>query len=111
MFKLGYGSYDSAISLLSFSLHFPILFCNLPNTKSTSLEFMKISRYTKRAIWGGVFSLLLILGGTFLLGNLSGHEAKVLIKNSLAGGHQRIVQYDCFGFGNYFSLAVNLFGS
>lgn len=46
---------------------------------------MNLSLYTKRAIWGGVFSLLFILTGSILLGNLSGYEAKVLIKNSLSG--------------------------
>ncbi|SDM19903.1 hypothetical protein [Kriegella aquimaris] len=46
---------------------------------------MKLSRYTKRAIAGGIISMFVILLGTFLLGALSGYEAKVLIKNSLAG--------------------------
>jgi len=46
---------------------------------------MNISRYTKRAIVGGVISLAVILTGSFLLGELSGYEAKVLIKNSLSG--------------------------
>lgn len=40
---------------------------------------------TKRAIVGGIISMLVILLGTLLLGELSGYEAKVLIKNSLAG--------------------------
>jgi MFS family permease len=38
-------------------------------------------------MWGGIFSLLFILFGTFLMGNLSGYEAKVLIKTSLSGIH------------------------
>jgi hypothetical protein len=46
---------------------------------------MAISKYTKRAIFGGLISLVVIGLGTFLLGELSGYEAKVLIKNSLAG--------------------------
>ncbi|WP_209403477.1 hypothetical protein [Pseudozobellia sp. WGM2] len=46
---------------------------------------MSLSNYTKRAILGGVISLLIIGLGTFMLGNLSGYEAKVLIKSSLAG--------------------------
>ncbi|CAH8282138.1 hypothetical protein EV196_110111 [Mariniflexile fucanivorans] len=46
---------------------------------------MKITRYTKRAITGGIISLLIILLGTLLLGELSGYEAKVLIKKSLSG--------------------------
>lgn len=46
---------------------------------------MSISNYTKRAIFGGFISLLIIGLGTFMLGNLSGYEAKVLITSSLAG--------------------------
>ncbi|MEJ1221367.1 hypothetical protein [Sediminicola sp. 1XM1-17] len=46
---------------------------------------MKISMYTKRALLGGGISLLIITAGTFLLGHLSGYEAKVLIKNSIDG--------------------------
>ncbi len=46
---------------------------------------MKLSKYTKRAILGGVISMTIILLGTILLGKLSGYEAKVLIKNSLDG--------------------------
>lgn len=46
---------------------------------------MKLSRYTKRAIHGGLISLLILLLGTYLLGELSGYEAKVLIKQSVSG--------------------------
>lgn len=46
---------------------------------------MQISRFTKRAITGGIISMTVILLGTFLLGRLSGYEAKVLIENSLDG--------------------------
>ncbi|HZJ21081.1 MAG TPA: hypothetical protein VFD35_12120 [Pricia sp.] len=46
---------------------------------------MKISGYTKRAFLGGGISLLVITIGTYLLGHLSGYEAKVLIKNSVDG--------------------------
>lgn len=46
---------------------------------------MKISTYTKRALLGGAISLAIILTGTFLLGKLSGYEAKILIRNSLTG--------------------------
>lgn len=46
---------------------------------------MKISRYTKSAFLGGGISLLVIAVGTYLLGHLSGYEAKVLIKNSVDG--------------------------
>jgi len=45
----------------------------------------KLSTYTKRAITGGAISLIIILTGSFLLGELSGYEAKELIKNSLSG--------------------------
>lgn len=46
---------------------------------------MKISGYTKRAFIGGLISLGFIGLGTLMLGNLSGYEAKVLIKSSLTG--------------------------
>lgn len=46
---------------------------------------MELSRYTKRAITGGVISMFIMLLGTFLLGELSGYEAKSLIKNSIGG--------------------------
>lgn len=46
---------------------------------------INISGYTKRAIIGGVISLAFIGLGTLMLGNLSGYEAKVLIKSSLTG--------------------------
>ncbi len=44
-----------------------------------------ISRYTRRAIVGGGIALTVILTGSFLLGELSGYEAKALIKHSLSG--------------------------
>ncbi|WP_419213816.1 hypothetical protein ACNR9Q_06580 [Maribacter sp. X9] len=46
---------------------------------------MTITKYTKRAILGGFISLAIIGLGTYLLGNLSGYEAKILIKSSLTG--------------------------
>ena len=46
---------------------------------------MKIHRSTKRAIVGGIISMFILLMGTILLGELSGYEAKILIKNSLGG--------------------------
>lgn len=44
-----------------------------------------LSRYTKRAILGGVISMLTIFTGIFLLGELSGYKAKELIQNSIQG--------------------------
>ncbi len=46
---------------------------------------IQLSRYTRRAIYGGAISLIVIITGSLLLGKLSGYEAKVLIKNSLSG--------------------------
>jgi len=38
-----------------------------------------------RAVWGGIFSLVFIFSGSLLMGNISGYEARELIKNSLGG--------------------------
>lgn len=46
---------------------------------------MNVSNYTKRAIFGGCLALGILTLGTFMLGQLSGYEAKVLIKSSIAG--------------------------
>lgn len=46
---------------------------------------IKLSRYTKRAIIGGAISLVVILLGAILLGELSGYEAQELIKGSISG--------------------------
>ena len=46
---------------------------------------MAISLYDKRAILCGTISLTIIALGTILLGNLSGYEAKELIKASISG--------------------------
>ncbi|MGB6151215.1 MAG: hypothetical protein WBG48_04420 [Pricia sp.] len=46
---------------------------------------MNLSNYTKRAILGGILALGVVGLGTFMLGHLSGYEAKVLIKSSIAG--------------------------
>lgn len=48
---------------------------------------MRISKYTQRAVIGGLISLVIILAGTFLMGKLSGYEAKILIRHSLSGMH------------------------
>lgn len=46
---------------------------------------MITSRYTNRAITGGVISMFVMGLGTYLLGELSGYEAKELIKGSISG--------------------------
>ena len=46
---------------------------------------MSFTIYTKRAVFGGVLSLAVIGLGTFMLGHLSGYEAKELIKTSIGG--------------------------
>lgn len=46
---------------------------------------MKLSRYSNRAIIGGVISMLVMGIGAYMLGELSGYEAKELIKASLPG--------------------------
>ncbi|WP_224485576.1 hypothetical protein [Robertkochia aurantiaca] len=46
---------------------------------------LKLNTNTKRAIGGGVVGLMVIIVATYLLGELSGYEAKVLIKQSLTG--------------------------
>ena len=46
---------------------------------------MSFTIYTKRAVLGGFLSLGVIGLGTFMLGHLSGYEAKELIKASIGG--------------------------
>lgn len=46
---------------------------------------MNLSQYTKRAILGGVFATLVTGTGAFLLGNISGYEARELLSSSLPG--------------------------
>lgn len=46
---------------------------------------MKINSFTKRIFSVGSIAMVIILTGTILLGELSGYEAKILIKNSVAG--------------------------
>lgn len=46
---------------------------------------MSLSKYTKRAMLGGFIALGIIGLSTFMVGHLSGYEAKVLIKSSIAG--------------------------
>lgn len=46
---------------------------------------MSLSNYTKRAIVGGLLALGVIGLGTYMIGHLSGYEAKELIKSSIEG--------------------------
>jgi len=46
---------------------------------------LKLNIYTKRALVGGFISMVTILAGSIMLGELSGYEAKILIKDSLTG--------------------------
>lgn len=49
------------------------------------MEILSFSQYTKRAILGGVIALGVLSLGTWMLGHVSGYEAKELIKSSIAG--------------------------
>ncbi len=44
-----------------------------------------LGKYNKRAVAGGVIAAIVTGLGAYLLGNLSGYEAKILIKSSLPG--------------------------
>ncbi|MEO6348261.1 MAG: hypothetical protein ABIO60_10180 [Aquaticitalea sp.] len=46
---------------------------------------MKLTNYNQRALYGGICAAIITGIGAFILGNLSGYEAKVLIKSSLPG--------------------------
>ncbi len=46
---------------------------------------MKLTIYNRRALYGGIFAAIITGIGAFILGNLSGYEAKILIKSSLPG--------------------------
>lgn len=46
---------------------------------------MELSRHSKRAITGGIISMLVMSLGTLMLGELSGYKAKELITVSLPG--------------------------
>ncbi len=45
----------------------------------------KLSTYNRRALFGGAIAALIIGLGAFTMGNLSGYEAKILLKSSLPG--------------------------
>lgn len=46
---------------------------------------MKLTKYNQRALYGGVVAAMITGIGAFILGSLSGYEAKILIKSSLPG--------------------------
>ncbi len=46
---------------------------------------IKLTKYNKRALFGGIFSAIIIGAGAYGLGNISGYEAKALITSSLPG--------------------------
>ncbi len=50
-----------------------------------SKEIMKLSKYNKRSLYGGLIAAVITGTGVFLLGNVSGYEAKNLITSSLPG--------------------------
>lgn len=44
-----------------------------------------LSKYNKRAVIGGIIAAIVTGLGAYLLGNISGYEAKILIRTSLPG--------------------------
>ncbi|MDY0779334.1 hypothetical protein [Tenacibaculum sp. IB213877] len=46
---------------------------------------LKLTRYMKRAILGGVIALGVLSVGAYIIGHVSGYEAKVLLQKSLSG--------------------------
>ncbi|MBO3097342.1 hypothetical protein [Gelidibacter pelagius] len=46
---------------------------------------VQLTQYNKRALYGGIISALIMGLGAYFLGNISGYEAKILIKSSLPG--------------------------
>lgn len=50
-----------------------------------SLNFLSLSENNKRALSGGVIAAIIIGIGAYALGNVSGYEAKELIRSSLPG--------------------------
>lgn len=46
---------------------------------------MKLSQHNKRALLGGIIAAVVVGLGAYFLGNISGYEAKELIKTSLPG--------------------------
>ena len=46
---------------------------------------MTLSQFNKRALYSGFIAAVIIGAAVYLLGNISGYEAKILIKSSLPG--------------------------
>ncbi|SFZ93941.1 hypothetical protein SAMN05428642_103441 [Flaviramulus basaltis] len=46
---------------------------------------IKLTKYNKRALYGGIIAAVITGVGAYLMGNISGYEAKILIKSSLPG--------------------------
>lgn len=46
---------------------------------------LELTKYNKRALYGGVIAAIITGMGAYLIGNISGYEAKVLIKTTLPG--------------------------
>jgi hypothetical protein len=46
---------------------------------------VKLTQYNRRALYGGIISSIIMGLGAYFVGNISGYEAKVLIKSSLPG--------------------------
>ena len=44
-----------------------------------------LTKYNQRALYGGIVAAVITGIGAFILGSISGYEAKVLIKSSLPG--------------------------
>lgn len=46
---------------------------------------LNLTSYNKRALYGGVTAAVIMGFGAFILGDISGYEAKILLKSSLPG--------------------------
>ena len=53
--------------------------------KEFRIKMFKLTHYNKRALYGGLFAALVTGTGAFLLGNISGYEARELLASSLPG--------------------------
>ena len=46
---------------------------------------ISLTKYNKRALYGGIIAAIITGVGAYFMGNISGYEAKILIKSSLPG--------------------------